>query len=56
MEIRNSVDYGIKVAKIVCECIEQTGRDLDIRCPLAGSYYNDDTKKNTIGLNWYATH
>ena len=56
MEIRNSVDYGIKVAKIVCECIEQAGRDLGIRCPLAGSYYNDDTKKNTIGLNWYATH
>ena len=55
-EIRNSVDYGIKVAKIICGCIEQAGRDLDIRCPLAGSYYNDDSKKNTIGLNWYATH
>jgi DNA polymerase-1 len=55
-EVRNSVDYAIKIAKIKCEAIEEAGKIYKLKCPMAGSYYNDDTKKNTIGTNWYATH
>lgn len=55
-EVRNSVDFAIQVAKIKADAIREAGEQLKLKCPLAGSYVNDDTKRNTIGTNWYATH
>lgn len=54
-EVRNDMHLAIKVAKIKADAIKIAGERLGLRCPLAGSYMNDD-KKYTIGKTWYATH
>lgn len=55
-ETKNSLDFALKVAKIKADAIRQAGEELGLRCPMAGSYYNDDIKDYTIGTNWYRTH
>lgn len=47
-EIANNMELGYKVRGIFCECIEQVGKDLGLRCPLAGS--------GDVGLNWKEIH
>lgn len=55
-ETSNSMDFAIPVAKITADAIRLAGEKLKLKCPLAGSYWNDDIKDYTIGTNWYATH
>ena len=55
-EVKNSFDFALKVAKIKAEAIVQAGKEYNLRCPMAGSYYNEDHKDYTIGKNWYVTH
>lgn len=55
-EVKNSLDFALKVAKIKAEAIVQAGKDYNLRCPMAGSYWNEDHKDYTIGKNWYVTH
>lgn len=57
-QIETPNDFGIakQVAEIVDNSIRQAGLQLSLRCPLAGSYYNDKKKEYTIGRNWWETH
>lgn len=55
-ECRNSVDIALRIAKIQADSLRTVGQQLGLRCPLAGSYYNDDIKDYTIGTNWSVTH
>jgi hypothetical protein len=55
-ELNNSVDLALKVAEIQADALRHVGEELKLKCPLAGSYYNDDHHEHTIGTNWYQTH
>ena len=52
----NDMGICLRIAKTVTDCIEEVGVELGCRCPLTGSYYNDDIRDYTIGTNWYQTH
>jgi DNA polymerase-1 len=47
-EVKGSRDEAEALAELQRQSIEQTGRDLNVYCPLAGS--------SSIGKNWYETH
>ncbi len=55
-ECPNDVDLAIKICKMQADSLRIVGEELKLKCPLAGSYWNDDHKDYTIGTNWYATH
>ena len=55
-ETPDVLDIAIEVAKLKAESIRLVGEELKLNCPLAGSYWNDDEKRYTIGPNWYQTH
>ncbi len=52
----NDVSVALEIAKMMADSLEQTGKELGLRCPLAGSYWNDDLKDYTIATNWSKTH
>jgi DNA polymerase I len=53
-ECPNDMDIALAIAKEQCSALEETGRILKLKCPLAGSYETDG--KITIGDNWKVTH
>lgn len=55
-EVNNDMQLALHVAKTQAESLRLVGEELGLRCPLAGSYWNDDHKDYTIGTNWYQTH
>ena len=55
-EVANSMEVAVRIAKIQADSLREVGEELELKCPLAGSYYNDDIKDYTIGINWYQTH
>ena len=55
-EVNNNMDLAIQVAQAQCDALREVGEELNLNCPLAGSYWNDDHGDYTIGTNWYATH
>lgn len=55
-ETANNMEVALKVARIKADAIRIAGEELKLKCPLAGSYWNDDHKDYTIGTNWYKTH
>lgn len=55
-EVPNNMAVAIEVAKLQCDSLRIVGEELGLRCPLAGSYWNDDHKDYTIGTNWSVTH
>lgn len=55
-EVPNDLKRALEIAEIQRQAIVQTGIDLKLKCPLEGSYYNDDRKDYTVGTNWYQTH
>lgn len=56
IEVPNDMLIALRVASTVDEAIVEAGEILGIKCPMAGSYWNDDKKDYTIGTNWYQTH
>jgi hypothetical protein len=56
VECPNNVSIALEIAKMMAESLEQTGKELGLLCPLAGSYYSDDLKDYTIATNWSKTH
>lgn len=56
IEVENNLETAIRVAKIVADSLRKVGELLNLNCPLAGSYWNDDLKAYTIGRNWAVTH
>ena len=55
-EVANDINLAIRVAKIQSDSLRTVGEELKLKCPLAGSYWNDDHKDYTIGPNWSVTH
>jgi DNA polymerase-1 len=55
-ETPNDMEKALRVAESQCKALEDVGKELKLKCPLAGSYYNEDHKDYTIGTNWYRTH
>lgn len=55
-EAPNNVDICLKIAKMQADSLREVGEELNLNCPLAGSYWNDDLKDYTIGTNWKVTH
>jgi DNA polymerase-1 len=55
-EVGKDWHYAERVAKVCADAIVQAGETYGLKCPMAGSYWNDDNKKLTIGKNWYVTH
>lgn len=56
VEVPNNVQLAIEVGKMMADSLRQVGEELKLKCPLAGSIWNDDYKDYTIGLNWSRTH
>jgi DNA polymerase-1 len=55
-ETPNDMKIAIRVAEIQAEAIKQAGIEFNLKCELAGSFYNDDHEDYTIGKTWYQTH
>lgn len=55
-ETGRNVTRVMELADLQSESLKEAGIQLGLRCPLAGSYYNDDLRDYTIGTNWSVTH
>ena len=56
VECPNNMATALNIAEMMASSLVTTGSDLKLKCPLAGSYYNDDLKDYTIATNWSKTH
>lgn len=56
VECPNDTTLALNLAKIMANSLKEVGEDLKLKCPLAGSYWNDDLKDYTIDTNWSKTH
>jgi len=56
VECPNNMEIALTIARMLADSLKTVGEDLNLRCPLAGSYWNDDLKDYTIDLNWSKTH
>jgi hypothetical protein len=50
------MSIALKIAQVQCDALREVGERLKLKCPLAGSYWNEDLKDYTIGTNWKVTH
>lgn len=55
-ETPNDMAIAVRVAEVKAESLKTVGEELGLRCPLAGSYWNDDYNDYSIGVNWSQTH
>lgn len=55
-ESPNDMRIALQVAKILDDAIVAAGELYKLKCPMAGSYWNDDHGDYTIGTNWMQTH
>ena len=54
VETPNNVEVALRVAAMMADSLRVVGEELQLKCPLAGSYYNDGVP--TIGTRWSVTH
>ena len=47
-EVYDSEDAARRLGELQCQAIKQTGLDLEVYCPLAGS--------TSVGFNWAEVH
>lgn len=55
-ETPNDMKVALQIASLQSDSLRIVGEKLNLRCPLAGSYWNDDLKDYTIDRNWSKTH
>jgi len=55
-ETPNNMTIAVEIAKMQADSLRIVGEELKLKCPLAGSYWNDKAKDYTIGTNWAVTH
>jgi DNA polymerase-1 len=55
-EVPNNMEIALSVAKLQADSLRIVGEELNLRCPLAGSYWSEDHKDYTIATNWSLTH
>ena len=56
VECPNNMTTALTIAELLSKSLGECGKDLNLRCPLAGSYWNDKAKDYTIATRWSATH
>lgn len=56
VECEYFMDTAIIIAKVFDKALQDVGVVLGLKCPLAGSYWNDDENRYNIGTNWKLTH
>lgn len=56
VECPNDMKIALEIAEMMSSSLCDTGTELRLNCPLAGSYWNDDLKDYTIDTNWSKTH
>jgi DNA polymerase-1 len=56
VETPNNMETALTVAKLLADSLRVVGEELKLKCPLAGSYWNDDLNDYTIATNWAYTH
>lgn len=56
VECPNDTRIALEIAQMMANSLKEVGEDLKLKCPLAGSYWNDDLKDYTIATNWSKTH
>lgn len=55
-ECPNNMEVALAIARMQADSLRTVGEELGLRCPLAGSYWNDDLNDYTIDTNWSKTH
>ena len=55
-ETPNNMEIATTIVKMQADSLRQVGEELGLKCPLAGSYWNDDLHDYTIATNWSKTH
>jgi len=55
-EVPNKMEIALRIAKKQADSLRIVGEELGLKCPLAGSYWNEDAKDYTIGTTWAVTH
>lgn len=55
-ETPNDVKIALQVCEIMADSLRKTGIKYKLNCPLEGSYWSDEHKDYTIGVNWWQTH
>lgn len=55
-EASGDEERNLYIASVQADAIKEAGEYFNLKCPLAGSYWNDDHKRYTIGDTWYYTH
>ena len=55
-ETPNNMEIALAVAKLQADSLREVGEEYGLKCPLAGSYWSDDTNDYTIATNWAKTH
>lgn len=55
-ECINDKHLAIKIGQLQDKALQEVGNELLLKCPLAGSFWNDDRGDYTIGTNWKITH
>jgi DNA polymerase I-like protein with 3'-5' exonuclease and polymerase domains len=56
VECPNNMDIAIKIGQAQCDALRKVGQDLNLKCPLAGSFFNKKKNDYTIATNWRLTH
>jgi hypothetical protein len=54
-EVDDNMDTALMVARIQADSLRQVGIDLNLNCPLAGSFINSH-ELPAIGRSWAETH
>lgn len=55
-ETGSNMAEALWVAEAQSRALRSVGEELGLKCPLSGSYWNDDHQDYTIGTNWSVTH
>ena len=55
-ECPNDMSIAEHIVKTQADSLRIVGEELNLKCPLAGSYWNDDLNDYTISTNWSKTH
>lgn len=55
-ECPNYMEVALKIAELQDKSLHDVGVMLHLKCPLAGSYRDEDRNDFTIGVNWRQTH
>lgn len=55
-ECPNDMKIALAIAEMQADSLRLVGEELGLRCPLAGSYWNDKARDYTIDTNWSKTH